>query len=215
MPTTTTRSVERALKLLTVVCDHPGINLTKASEQADLSPSSALRLLHTLEELEFVRRDRAGKFDVGSQLLRLGFKALGDNTLRNRCRPTMLELAERTGESVYLSIKQHHQALYLAVINGTHAIQHRSWEGQTIPLTSTAVGAVLLNQHNDEKYTVVTSGVEADVTAIATPLQVRGKTIAALSMLVPTYRITPEKAAELGLLIHSTVQELSQKFEDI
>lgn len=126
----------------------------------------------------------------------------------------MQELAGATGESVYLSIKHSESALYLAVAAGTHAIQHRSWEGQTVPLESTAVGSALTTTPA-EKFVVVTSGVEADVTAIATALVVRGKTMAALSMLVPTYRVTAEKTAELGELLHRTVQKLSREFEQL
>lgn len=212
MPTSTTRSVERALNLLTAVCEEPGINLTSAAEKTDLSPSSALRLLHTLEEMEFIHRDRSGRFSVGSKMLRLGFKSLEENTLRNQCRPAMTELAEATGESVYLSIKQGNLGLYLGLVRGSHAIQHRSWEGQTVPLTSTAIGAVLSEKMGTEKYVEVTSGVEKDITSIAAPLIIRGKTVAALSMLVPTYRMSPERTEELGNLLARKVRELNTQF---
>ena len=221
MPTNTTRSVERALDLLTVVCENPGINLTTAAQETDLSPSSALRLLHTLVENGFLNRDSAGLFEVGPQMLQLGFQVLEKNNLRSLCRPIMSELAQRTGESVYLSVRQQDTALYIGLAAGTHAVQHRSWEGQTIPLKGTAVGAALAGQvppspgaseNNARPYAATSNAVEQDVMAIAAPIVVGKKTIAALSMLVPLYRIDEAKIRDYGQTIAHEARRISELF---
>lgn len=54
---TTTRTAERALTLLSVVCEKGSVTLGEAAKAADLSASTALRLLRTLESTNFVRRD--------------------------------------------------------------------------------------------------------------------------------------------------------------
>ena len=44
-----TRTVERALALLATICDRGGANLADSARECDLAPSTALRLLRTLE----------------------------------------------------------------------------------------------------------------------------------------------------------------------
>jgi IclR helix-turn-helix domain len=46
---TPTRTVERALSLLAAVCDRRGANLADCARDCDLPPSTALRILRTLE----------------------------------------------------------------------------------------------------------------------------------------------------------------------
>lgn len=212
MAATTTRSVERALQLLTVVCNNPGINLTGAAQQTDLAPSSALRLLNTLAENGFIARDKQGRFTAGVHMLQLGFKVLDQESLRTLAKPTMQELAQHTGESIYLSVQHQNQALYIGLVAGTHAVQHRSWEGQTIPLRSTAAGAALTGRLKGQPFAVVSNSVETDVMAIAAPIIVKNQTIAALSMLVPLYRTDEHTAEKYGELISSQAKKLAELY---
>ena len=115
--TPTIRSVDRALDLLTAVCDHPGITLSEAARSAGLAPSSALRLLRTLTESGYLSRTPDGLYDVGPELIRVSGRVLADNSLRRLCRPTMTQLAAETGESVYLSVRHHDRAIYLSLIH--------------------------------------------------------------------------------------------------
>ncbi|HSP75992.1 MAG TPA: helix-turn-helix domain-containing protein, partial [Cryobacterium sp.] len=45
MAESSTRTVERALDLLAVICDADGLTLSESSRAVDLAPSTALRLL--------------------------------------------------------------------------------------------------------------------------------------------------------------------------
>ena len=54
-----TRTVERALALLSEVCAGEAVTLTECARHTGLPASTALRLLRTLESVGFVSRDRA------------------------------------------------------------------------------------------------------------------------------------------------------------
>ena len=56
MAESSTRTVERALDLLAVICDAHGLTLSESSRAVDLAPSTALRLLRTLETRGFVHK---------------------------------------------------------------------------------------------------------------------------------------------------------------
>ncbi|WP_130866313.1 IclR family transcriptional regulator [Acidipropionibacterium timonense] len=212
--TPTIRSVERALDLLGVVCDHPGITLSDAARKVDLAPSSALRLLRTLTETGHLSRSADGLYDVGPELIRIAGRVLADNSLRRICRPTMTALAAEAGESVYLSVRHLDRAMYIALATGSRAIQHRSWEGQTIPLETSASGAALTGRMGRARFAVVASGVEKDVTAIAAPICLHGETVAALSMVAPSYRLTPELISKYGALVATKAAGLSKILGD-
>lgn len=210
MATSTTRSVERALALLQVVCDDPDISLSDAARAVDLAPSSAHRLLATLTETGYLARSAEGLYEVGPQMIRLSGRVLAGNSLRRLCRPTMADLAESTGESVYLSVLSNDRALYIGLVTGSQAVQHRSWEGQTISLAS-AAGRALTGHTGETRFVAVADRIEPDVTAIAAPVTAGGEILAALSMVVPNYRLTTETTIRFGTLIADHAASLSQR----
>ena len=72
-----TRTVERALALLATICERGGANLADSARDCDLAPSTALRLLRTLETTGFVSREEAGgTYRPGARLIQLGAQAL-------------------------------------------------------------------------------------------------------------------------------------------
>ncbi|PPG39317.1 IclR family transcriptional regulator [Pseudoclavibacter sp. RFBA6] len=197
-----TRTVERALTLLASVCERDGLSLAESARLADLSPSTSLRLLRTLESAGFVRRDDQGEFRAGSRMVQLGARALSNDNLAQLSAPAMRHVAERTGESVYLCVEGHaDQALYIAIHEGTHSVRHTNWVGRTIPLDGSASGRVLRGETPSIGYVTVERGIEQDVTAIAAPIEFQQRVLGSLSLLVPSYRVTKTKAARYGELL--------------
>lgn len=210
MAESSTRTVERALNLLAAICDQSDLNLSDASRAADLSPSTALRLLRTLEASGFVHKDDDGTYRPGSRLIQLGVLALSNESLVSLCRPAMEKLVDETGESVYLSVEGHGQtALYVAIVEGTHSVRHTSWVGRVIPLEESASGQVLLGHTPPEGYVVVERGIEADVTAIAAPVCSERRVVASMSLVIPSYRITDQDVARYGRALARSVAGIS------
>jgi len=202
VPVSSTRTVERALVLLGAVCGAGSLTLADAARETDLSASTALRLLRTLEGTGFVRRDALGTYRPGLRVVQLGAQALGHESLVSLAEPALERLVGQTRESAYLSVPSHDGAgVYLAMREGTHSVRHASWVGRSIPLAGTAVGSVLAGGHPPDGFVVVRDGVEADVTAIAAPVSSGGRVVAALSVVVPSYRITEADARRFGTLV--------------
>ena len=207
-----TRTVDRALLLLSHICESGELSLSKAARAAELSPSTALRLLRTLEARGFLRRNEAGVYLPGFQLLQMGAQALSNDSLVALSAPALRHLVEATGESAYLVVphlqgteREHY--IYIAMEEGTHSIRHSSWVGRSFPFRDSAAGAALSGHVAAGEYSVVCQAVEPDVTAIAAPVRGPGddsgeaKIVAALSVLAPSYRISPERSQTIGRLV--------------
>jgi len=202
-PDSTTRTAERALSLLSVVCERGAVTLGDAARASDLSPSTALRLLRTLEATSFVRRDDTGTYRPGTAIVQLGVLALSQESLVAVCSEPMNRVVEQTGESAYLSVPAPgRQGLYIAIVEGTHSVRHANWVGRRFPVESSASGRVLDGLTEANGYCVVSDGVEQDVTAVAVPILVADRVVGALSVVVPSYRVTPssiERTAQVLL----------------
>jgi IclR family transcriptional regulator, acetate operon repressor len=198
-----TRSVERALALLATVCGGQASSLAECARLTGLPASTALRLLRTLEQVEFVARDdETGGYRAGARMVQLGAQALGHEQLIPLCAPALQNIVGATGESAYLSVRgPGATSLYVSIVEGTHSIRHTSWVGRTVPLEGSAVGTVLLDRVPDRGYVVLRSGVEPDVTAIAAPIRRPGGVAGALSIVGPDYRLGQEAAEHHGRLL--------------
>jgi urocanate hydratase len=197
-----TRTVERALDLLAGVCAQGPVSLTECARLAGLPPSTALRLLRTLESTGFVARDDAGAFRAGPRVIQLGATALGRHSLVELAQPALQRIVEQTGESAYLVVRgTGDTALYLAMAEGTHAVRHTSWVGRAIELADLAVGAALRGDVPDSGYVAQRDRIEPDVTAIAAPVRRPGGIAAAVNLLGPTYRIDEETSHVYGRIV--------------
>ena len=78
-----------------------------------------------------------------------------------------------------------------------------------MPLGKSAAGRALRGRIPDVGYVVVERGVEADVTAIACPVYSQARVVAAMSLVIPSYRVSASGAAEYGRLLALATAEVS------
>lgn len=197
-----TRTVERALALLGEVCLDGSITLSECARRTGLAASTALRLLRTMEVAGFVSRSADGTFHAGTRLVQLGALALGRQSLVSRVQPSLQRIVASTGESAYLVIQgPSDTAVYLAMVEGTHAIRHTSWVGRAIDLEDFAVGRALRGEVPPDGYVAERDRLEPDVTAIAAPIRWPGGIVGALNLLGPTYRIDEATMHRYGAIV--------------
>lgn len=202
VPSGSTRTVDRALDLLAVVCEESPVSLADCARRCDLPASTALRLLRTLMTSGFVQRDDTGSFRAGPRVLQLGALALSRQSLVDVSQPSLARIVEKTGESAYLVVRgAGDTALYLAVAEGTHPVRHTSWVGRAIELADLAVGAALRGDVPAAGYLAQRDRLDPDITAIAAPVRRPGGIAAALNLLGPTYRIDTETAHHYGRIV--------------
>lgn len=205
-----TRAVDRALALLSEVCTRESATLTECARHTGLPSSTALRLLRTLEAAGFVSRDDGGSFRAGPRMIQLGATAVGRNELVRLATPALDRIGSATRESAYLSIRGvDRTAVYVAQVEGTHAVRHSSWIGRAVPMDGLAVGQVLLGEVPPEGYVAGRDRNEPDVTAIVAPVRLAGGIAGALSVIGPTYRIDQDTMHRYGRIVAIEAAELS------
>lgn len=209
-----TRSVDRTLDLLEYVCDRDSIEtgrtLAQCAEHAALPASTALRLLRSLEGRGFVTRDGAGLFHPGPTVMRIGAGVLSHDSLIRMARPAMDALVDVVRESVYLSVRNYDgDVLYVAISECDRPIRHVSWVGKTIPTSGSAAGAVLAGHCMPGRCVVMKGTVEEDVTAVSAPILAGGEPVAAMSILVPSYRFGDVQEHDYGARLAATCASLS------
>ena len=211
MSETGTRTVERALTLLAAVAEDGG-TLSQLARAAELSPSTASRLLATLAGQELVRRDEYGRYGPGTRLRQLAAVALRSDPVYELAGPHLAELARETGETANLAVPADDQrVVYLRQAASPKLVQTASWAGRTIPRRGTALGAALRGAVGEGGYVARAGAVEPDVTSIAAPVYgADGKIAAALSVLAPNYRVSPARIDAWGRAVAGHAAELSQ-----
>jgi DNA-binding IclR family transcriptional regulator len=210
MSETGTRTVERALTLLSAVAQDGG-TLSQLARAAGLSPSTASRLLATLAGQELVRRDEHGRYHAGVRLRQLAAASLRADPLHELAGPHLTALAGETGETANLAVAADgRRVVYLRQVAGPKLVQTAGWAGRTIPQRGTALGAALRGEVGEHGYIASTGAVEPDVTSIAAPVYgADGQVSAALSVLAPTYRISPPRVEACGRAVVRHAAELS------
>lgn len=203
-----TRTVIRALTLLDVVAGTDGgCTLSEAARAVELSPSTAMRLLNTLQAHGYLSRDGDGRFGAGPTLLRVGANALRRDPLYERAAPYLAGLAERTGETANLGIRDGRSAVYLRSAPSPQAVRHVSWIGRGVPLSGTALGAALRDDVGEQGYAVV---VEQEVSAVAAPVRGDdGRVVAALSITGPSFRFTEADLQRCGEAVREGAEHLA------
>ena len=141
------QSLVRALALLNRIAEaSDGSSLTDLSQQVGLPPSTAHRLLTTLEQERYVRFDPDGRlWSVGVQAFVAGSAFTKTRSLVGLARSHMRQLMEESGETVNLAIEDEGQAVYLAQVECRQMMRAFARPGSRVPLHCSAVGKAILS----------------------------------------------------------------------
>jgi DNA-binding IclR family transcriptional regulator len=127
-------SLARALGLFTAVREAGEARADELAAAAGLPLSTAYRYLHDLRVAGLVGEDR-GRYSASGGL---------GGGLRALARPTLERLAEETGETALVAIRQGDHALCLDQVESRHATRMAFRVGQRLPLHAGAASRVLL-----------------------------------------------------------------------
>jgi DNA-binding IclR family transcriptional regulator len=137
-------TVTKALTLLNLVANRPGLSLTEVSKQTAMPAATAHRLLRTLREHGLVRVDAAHRYHLGSHCAYLGGRFLEDVDLRAAAERHLQGLVEATGETAHLGVPDGAEVVYLAKVDSPQPVRMYSRIGARSPMYCTAMGKATL-----------------------------------------------------------------------
>jgi DNA-binding IclR family transcriptional regulator len=139
----TVGSVARALALLDALAEGPaGVNAL--ARRIGVNPSSASRLLATLEAGGLVEREPGGPYRLGLHLVSLADRVLGRLDVRELARPRLRALVEQTRETATLSVPAGDEAVTVDFVPGGTSVVSMARMGRASIAHATATGKVLL-----------------------------------------------------------------------
>ena len=139
-----TQSVSRALRLLSRLSEESnGMTLSELARSVGLAPSTAHRLLTTLQLERFVRFEDS-RWLVGVQAFNVGSSYLRARDVCFMARPYLRILMQDTGETANLALIEEDDLVYLAQVESSQMMRALARPGVKAPWSCSAVGKACL-----------------------------------------------------------------------
>lgn len=146
----TSQTLARGLHVLRVLAESPhGLTVTALADRIGVNRTVVYRLVTTLEQSGFARRDASGRVHVGLAVLSLA-RAV-QPVLRELANPVLRELAERLGTTAHLTVVDGGEALAIAVVEPSWTDYHVAYRvGARHRLDQGAAGRAILQGRSVE-----------------------------------------------------------------
>ena len=141
------KAVVKTLMLLQCLSEKKDLGLTELAKLSGMHKSTVHRFLATLNELGYVRQNPSSeRYSLTLKLFELGSAVLSRMELWEEAHPIIEQLAEKTRETIHLSVMDDFKLVYLGKIESTQTLRvsMMSKIGQSAPTYCTGVGKVLL-----------------------------------------------------------------------
>ncbi|MDO4291916.1 MAG: IclR family transcriptional regulator [Eubacteriales bacterium] len=140
------KSLYKALEILNCFVKKPRLGVTELSEMLDLNKSNVHNILTTFKAMDYVEQDEeSGKYCLGVGIFQL-CQAAGDRfSIRSIAMPFMQEIADMTGEMVYLAVPHEDEVIYLEAIYPVESFNlMRVILGERARMFCTGIGKAML-----------------------------------------------------------------------
>lgn len=140
------QSLVRALSIVNALAEQgDGLNLTDLAQTLGLAPSTAHRLLTTLQQERFVRFDpTANLWQVGVQAFIAGNAFVRTRDVVALARPVMRRLMEDSGETVNIAVEDQGEAVYMGQVECRQMMRTIARPGGRVKLHSSGIGKAIL-----------------------------------------------------------------------
>ena len=177
------QSLDRALRLLESISEHEhGVTLSDLAQETALPPSTAHRLLKSLEARQFVRQDsERGLWFIGVRAFTVGSAFVRMRDIVAIARPIIRRLVDEVEESANLAVLDGNRLVYLSQIECRQMIRAHALPGAGAMAHCSGVGKALLAALPDERALAIVAAagmpaltektitdVDAYLTALAT-----------------------------------------------
>lgn len=141
----TNQSVEKAAAVLAAFLDGRALRVSDVAQRSGIGPSTASRMLATLESLDYIERDQVSNlYRLGPALITLAGVAVNQHPVHQAARQTVQNLAAALGLGANVAVRRGDSLFYLCNFEGHLAPKSYVLTGQHNPLHATGLGKCLL-----------------------------------------------------------------------
>jgi len=147
------QSLTRGLSLLEALARaEGGLTLTDLAQRVVLAPSTAHRLLATLEKMGYVYQGgELGRWYIGLQAFTVGTSFLANRDFVAQSHPYMRRLMEQSGETANLGIIDGTEAVFIDQVQCREMMRTIVRLGSRVPLHASGVGKAIFAALPDEQ----------------------------------------------------------------
>lgn len=146
------QSLDKAMGLLEVLSDSPGLTQSELAARTGLSAATVYRVLVTLQTRAMVEIEEPGQlWHVGAGTFRIGSAFLRRTKVAERARAHMQGLMRATGETANLGVESGDEVLFLAQAETHEAIRAFFSPGTLSPMHVSGIGKALLAWFPEER----------------------------------------------------------------
>jgi DNA-binding IclR family transcriptional regulator len=215
-------AVDRALALLSAYRDgDAALTLTELAARTGLYKSTTLRLLGSLQTAGYMRRLESGAYALGTEVARLHQVFEKSFALDELVLPALRALVKATHESAAFHVRHGDARLCLYRVDSPQPIRDHIRAGDVLPLNRGAGGRVLsafsgsTGKGNEairrlKVLTVSDDRVEGVAGVSAPVFDYRGALLGALTLTMPTSRLTALLAKRYEELVLDSARSLTR-----
>ena len=132
--------------------DTDELGVTELSKKLKLHKNNVFRILATLQSRNYIEQNRSNdNYRLGIKCLELGQTFIRQRGLLKQAKPILQELAQKTGETSYISILRGNEVVYLDSVETSSTVRVISRVGLHMPVHATAAGKALVAFESDEE----------------------------------------------------------------
>jgi DNA-binding IclR family transcriptional regulator len=139
--------VQRATRLLRRIAEGDRVtNMSRTARDLDISRTTLLRLLHTLEAERFIEpcgEDGSG-WRIGTALIGLAARAFASEDLAEAAQPILTRLAEALGLSAHLGVLDGREVVYMVRRTPNLSFASNIRVGSRLPAHAANMGRIIL-----------------------------------------------------------------------
>ncbi len=202
--------LDKAVVVLQALRADGPLGLADLQQATELPRATAHRLAVALEQHGLVRRDGAGRFCLGFELIALGRAAADAFPIGEVARPALVALRDTTGESVQLFVREGDERRCVVSLQSPHGLRWIVAEGARLPLGIGSAGRVLAG-HRGSAWVQSVEEREPGVASVSAPVTgADGSVVAAVSISGPVERLTRQPGKRFGAAVAAAAGQLSK-----
>ena len=146
------QSIIKASQILDFLSSNGECNLSSMSRELDIPKSTTLRLLSTLIFVGYIEQNpNTHNYSISRKFVEVGLRVIERYDFMHVSRPYMLELAEKTGETVNLGVLDGSEVVCLDQVSSKHSLRNDQPIGSRVSAHCTSMGKSMLANLDDHE----------------------------------------------------------------